>query len=95
MRGNVKAIALLAIVLAGCSGSSESINSSFDVTEQSVSQLGAAMADGRVTSVNLVDSYLARIAAYDQQGPTLNAMIVLNPLARQEAVVLDLSLIHI
>jgi Asp-tRNA(Asn)/Glu-tRNA(Gln) amidotransferase A subunit family amidase len=47
------------------------------------------MADGRVTAVNLVDSYLARIEAYDQQGPTLNAMIVLNPLARQEAMALD------
>ena len=76
-------------MLSGCGGSPDSINSAFDVTEQSVSQLGVAMADGRVTAVNLVDSYLARIEAYDQQGPTLNAMIVLNPLARQEAIALD------
>jgi len=76
-------------MLSGCGGSPDSINSVFDVTEQSVSQLGVAMADGRVTAVDLVDSYLARIEAYDQQGPTLNAMIVLNPLARQEAMALD------
>jgi len=89
MRGNVKKLVLLTIMLSGCGGSPDSINSAFDVTEQSVSQLGVAMADGRVTAVNLVDSYLARIEAYDQQGPTLNAMIVLNPLARQEAIALD------
>jgi len=76
-------------MLSGCGGSPDSINSAFDVTEQSVSQLGVAMADGRATAVDLVDSYLARIEAYDQQGPTLNAMIVLNPLARQEAMALD------
>ncbi len=89
MRGNVKELVLLTIMLSGCGGSPDSINSAFDVTEQSVSQLGVAMADGRVTAVNLVDGYLARIEAYDQQGPTLNAMIVLNPLARQEAMALD------
>ena len=89
MRGNVKELVLFTIMLSSCGGSPDSINSAFDVTEQSVSQLGVAMADGRVTAVNLVDSYLARIEAYDQQGPTLNAMIVLNPLARQEAIALD------
>ena len=89
MRGNVKELVLFTIMLSGCGGSPDSINSAFDVTEQSVSQLGVAMADGRATAVDLVDSYLARIEAYDQQGPTLNAMIVLNPLARQEAMALD------
>ena len=89
MRGNVKELVLFTIMLSSCGGSPDSINSAFDVTEQSVSQLGVAMADGRVTAVDLVDSYLARIEAYDQQGPTLNAMIVLNPLARQEAIALD------
>ena len=89
MGGNAKGIVLLAIVLSGCGVSPESNNSSFDVTEQSVTQLGVAMAEGRVTAVDLVDSYFARIEAYDQQGPNLNAMIVLNPLARQEAAALD------
>ena len=89
MGENVKGIVLLAIVLSGCGASPESNNSSFDVTEQSVTQLGVAMAEGRVTAVGLVDSYFARIEAYDQQGPNLNAMIILNPLARQEAAVLD------
>ncbi|MBI2401926.1 MAG: amidase, partial [Gemmatimonadetes bacterium] len=47
------------------------------------------MARGDVTAVQLVDAYLARIRAYDQQGPALNAMIRLNPRARDEAAALD------
>src|SRR6185369_13453077 len=35
------------------------------------------------------DAYLARIAAYDQRGPALNAMIRANPRARAEAAALD------
>jgi amidase len=43
------------------------------------------MTDGRATSAGLVDAYLARIAAYDQRGPAINAMIRLDPRARAEA----------
>src|SRR5690349_3952501 len=59
------------------------------VYEASIDQLQAAMTAGRVTSVALVDAYLARIAAYDQHGPALNALIRLNPRARSEAAALD------
>jgi amidase len=48
-------------------------------------ELQAALAAGRVTSRELVDTYLARIAAYDQQGPHLNAISVINPKARAVA----------
>ena len=41
------------------------------------------------TSVELVDFYLARIAAYDNAGPELNAFILVNPAARHEAAALD------
>jgi Asp-tRNA(Asn)/Glu-tRNA(Gln) amidotransferase A subunit family amidase len=51
--------------------------------------LQAALEARRVTSVELVDAYFARIAAYDQQGPALNAMIRLNPRARADASALD------
>lgn len=61
----------------------------FDVFEQSILDLQAAMTAGRVTSRGLVDSYLARIAAYDQAGPQLNAIVVLNPRAREDADALD------
>ncbi len=61
----------------------------FEVHERSILELQAAQTEGRVTSRGLVESYLARIAAYDQAGPRLNAIVQLNPRAREEADVLD------
>jgi amidase len=63
--------------------------SSFDVTEKSIVQLLAAQRIGTVTSHDLVEKYLARIKAYDQDGPRLNAMIVLNARALEQADALD------
>jgi amidase len=60
-----------------------------DVVEATIPELQAALSTGRVTSRELVDVYLARIAAYDQQGPKLNAISVINPTARMEADALD------
>ena len=59
------------------------------VYEATITDLQAAMTAGRVTSASLVDAYLARIVAYDHAGPSLNAMIRLNPRARADAGVLD------
>lgn len=59
------------------------------VYEASIADLQAAMTAGRATSVALVDGYLARIAAYDHAGPSLNAVIRLNPRARADARALD------
>jgi amidase len=59
------------------------------VYEASITELQSAMTSGRLTSVGLVDAYLARIKAYDHAGPALNAMIRLNPRARSEAAALD------
>jgi Asp-tRNA(Asn)/Glu-tRNA(Gln) amidotransferase A subunit family amidase len=61
----------------------------FDVMEATIPELQAALAAGQVTSRELVDMYLARIAAYDQQGPNLNAISVINPGARATAEALD------
>ena len=60
-----------------------------EVFEASISDLQRAMSDGKVTSVQLVDAYRARIAAYDSKGPELNAMIRLNSRARADAAALD------
>lgn len=61
----------------------------FEVHEQSIVDLQAAMTAGRVTARGLVESYLARIQAYDQAGPRLNAIVMLNPRAREEADAMD------
>ncbi len=59
------------------------------VEEQSILDLQAAMTDGRATSREITAAYLARIEAYDRQGPMLNAMIAMNPKALDEAAALD------
>jgi Asp-tRNA(Asn)/Glu-tRNA(Gln) amidotransferase A subunit family amidase len=87
-------IALIGIIVASavaaCGNPSRIVPTpTFHVLEQSISQLQDAMASGRVTSRELVEQYLARIEAYDQQGPALNAMISLNNLALNEADALD------
>ncbi|HMF96298.1 MAG TPA: amidase family protein [Vicinamibacterales bacterium] len=63
--------------------------STFDVTEKTIVQLLAAQRIGTVTSHDLVEKYLARIKAYDQDGPRLDAMIALNPRALEQADALD------
>jgi len=55
------------------------------VEEASIDQLQAAMVAGRATSVSITQQYLARIAAMDRKGPTLRAVIAVNPNALAEA----------
>ena len=57
----------------------------FELTNASVADIQAAVASGALTYEKLVSLYLARIAAYDQQGPKLNAIIAANPKALAEA----------
>jgi amidase len=61
----------------------------FEIMEATIPELQAALATGKVTSRELVDLYLARITAYDQQGPRLNAISVINAKAQTEAEALD------
>lgn len=61
----------------------------FDLMEKTIPQLQAALSNGTVTSKDLVTAYLARIEAYDQRGPALNAISVVNNKALDEAVALD------
>jgi amidase len=61
----------------------------FDPTEKSITELQDAMTSGRVSSAGLTSAYLARIAAFDHDGPAINAMIRLNPRARADAAALD------
>jgi amidase len=62
---------------------------SFELIEATIPKLQAALATGRVTSRDLVAMYLARIEAFDQKGPALNAISVRNPRALAEADALD------
>ncbi len=60
-----------------------------DLETATIPELQAAMAGGSLTSEKLTATYLARIAAYDKQGPAINAVITLNPKALEVAQALD------
>jgi len=59
--------------------------SHFEVFEAGIADIRSALEDGRVTSVQLVQAYLSRIAAYDRNGPMLNSIVVFNDDALAEA----------
>lgn len=63
----------------------------FDVVDASIAELRAALESGRVSAVDLLEAYLARIEAYDRPGtPTaLNALVVTNPDAQADAAASD------
>ncbi len=58
----------------------------FTVVDASIPQMRAALAQGRVTSRQLVTQYLVRIALYEDK---LHAAITVNPKALEEADALD------
>jgi amidase len=81
------AVALLA--LAAVLTTPTTAVAQIEVAEASIAELQEAMASGRTTSVEITSAYLARIAAYDQAGPRINAIIRVNPNALADAERLD------
>jgi amidase len=80
--------ALLALPLAAANdatSNSASPDAPKNHNEWTVAQLQAEMAYGKLTSENLTREYIARIAALDQNGPGVNAVIELNPDALEMA----------
>jgi amidase len=61
----------------------------FQVVETSIDDIHAAYKSGKLTAHQLTQDYLDRINAYDKQGPTINAIITLNPHALEDADKLD------
>ncbi len=81
----------MVILVVAClsAGLSPRSASAFDVVEASIAEIHAAMLAGTLTAAELVQRYLDRIAAYDKQGPALNAIITINPRALEQARELD------
>jgi amidase len=77
-----------ASTLAACSSAPVALAPSrpFTVVEATIPEMQKAMADGHVTSRQLVEQYLVRIALYEDK---LNATITVNPKALEEADRLD------
>jgi amidase len=61
----------------------------FRLEETTIAQIHDAMKGGRLTCRALVDAYLRRIEAYDKNGPSLNAIVLVNPDAQRLADELD------
>jgi amidase len=62
---------------------------SFQLMETSIADIHKAMMAGRLTCHELVQQYLDRIRAYDQQGPALKSILYVNPRSLQEADAMD------
>jgi Asp-tRNA(Asn)/Glu-tRNA(Gln) amidotransferase A subunit family amidase len=63
----------------------------FRLEEATIEDIHAAFRSGELTCRRLVELYLARIEAYDKNGPELNAIITVNPKVLDEADELDSS----
>ena len=61
----------------------------FHLLEATLDHLEAARGAGELTTRELVELYLKRIEAYDQEGPAINSIITVNPKALDEADRLD------
>ena len=70
-------------------GESRSQTRPFHLSEATIDDVQAAYKSGQLTSHQLVQLYLNRIEAYDKKGPSINAIITVNPKALEEADRLD------
>lgn len=60
-----------------------------NLEEVTIAELQAAMEEGEFTAVELVNAYIERIEAIDQDGPRLNSILEINPDALDIAQALD------
>ena len=79
-----------AIVLAVIVGSPAlSAQKTLDLDVATIADLNAALSKGTLTSERLVQMFLARIEAYDRRGPSLHAVIAVNPKALELGRAMD------
>jgi Asp-tRNA(Asn)/Glu-tRNA(Gln) amidotransferase A subunit family amidase len=74
---------------ANSTSGSRSGKGRFVLMEATITDIHDAYRHGQLTCRQLVEQYLDRIAAYDKQGPSLKALITINPRALQVADELD------
>ena len=82
----------LRLLLAGAlfvPGAGQAQSAPFRVEETTIAEVHSAFRAGTLTCRALVEAYLARIQAYDRNGPAINSLIVVNPKALEVADSLD------
>jgi hypothetical protein len=84
-------VAIVAVMRSPVSGAAQAVLKAQapQIVETSIDEIHAAYKVGTLTAHQLVQAYLDRIAKYDKQGPTINAIITLNHDALAEADRLD------
>jgi Asp-tRNA(Asn)/Glu-tRNA(Gln) amidotransferase A subunit family amidase len=99
MRRNLSTLCLLAVFLPACAQTT----GSFNVVGATIADTQQAIREGRTTCRAVVESYLARIRAYDQkpmdgrgENQRLNSIILINPdvLAEADACDRDFAAAH-
>jgi len=79
------AVALLAVTTAGAAQRAQP----FHLQEATIESVHQAFAAGRLTCVQLTQVYLDRIEAYNLKGPTLRAVLTVNPRVMETAAEMD------
>jgi amidase len=89
----LRGLILLPLAFAACA-QAQPAPKPFNVVGATIAETQAAIREGRTTCRAIVESYLARIQAYDQapiDGLRLNAIVLINPNALAEADACDRS----
>ncbi len=81
--------AVMLVIVLIAAGQRISAQRTIDLDAASIADVNAAFANGTITSERLVQLFLARIEAFDRQGPTLRSVIAINPRAVDIARALD------
>jgi amidase len=86
VRPQMKILALAAVLIFAAANAA---GQQFQVMEASIADIHRGLQSGKLTCRSLVQQYLDRINAYDQQGPALNAMLYVNHKAIEQADAMD------
>jgi amidase len=77
--GAVGAAGVLLIPRIGAGANANPRVARFTIIEATLADIAAAFASGALTSTQLSQMYLTRMAAFDRRGPKINSVIELNP----------------
>jgi amidase len=75
------------LAIAGCTTPGPMSN--FDLQEATVASVQQALASGAITCAELTKRYIERIEAYNLKGPSLRAILTVNPRAIETAAEMD------
>lgn len=89
MRSRLLASLVVFIALTSLPAPATHAARSLALDQATIADLNAAFAAGTLTSEQLVQRFLARIEAYDRKGPSIHAVMALNPKALETARALD------